>query len=64
MGRLDGYWELDLEAWDMAAGALIVAEAGGMVSLCSGIPFSPYQRNVLASNGHLHAAMLGIINHG
>jgi len=64
MGRLDGYWEQDLEAWDMAAGALIVAEAGGMVSLCSGIPFSPYQRNVLASNGHLHAAMLGIINHG
>ena len=33
-GRTDGYWELDLEAWDMAAGALIVQEAGGTVSKC------------------------------
>ena len=61
-GRLDGYWELDLDAWDMAAGALIVQEAGGVVTLASGAPFTPYQRSVLASNGALHPAMLELIN--
>lgn len=57
-GILDGYWELDLEAWDMAAGALIVKEAGGRVSLPDGKLFTPYQRGVLASNGKLHNAIL------
>jgi myo-inositol-1(or 4)-monophosphatase len=57
-GRLDGYWELDLEAWDMAAGALIVQEAGGLVTQVDGTPFSHMQRNVLASNGHLHQLLL------
>jgi myo-inositol-1(or 4)-monophosphatase len=51
-GRLDGYWELDLESWDMAAGALIVQEAGGLVTQADGKPFSHLQRSVLASNGH------------
>ena len=60
-GRLDGYWELDVEAWDMAAGALIVQEAGGMVSLTSGEPLNLYQRNILASNGHLHESMLEML---
>lgn len=63
-GRLDGYWEIDLEAWDMAAGALIVQEAGGMVTLTSGAPFMPYQRSVLASNGKLHPAMLKLLKSG
>jgi myo-inositol-1(or 4)-monophosphatase len=57
-GRLDGYWELDLEAWDMAAGALIVQEAGGLVTLVDGTPFNHLRRNVLASNGHLHQLLL------
>ena len=61
MGRVDGYWELDLEAWDMAAGALIVQEAGGMISRVSGEPFSITGKNILASNGHLHQAMLEIL---
>ncbi len=60
-GRLDGYWELDLEPWDMAAGALIVQEAGGMVTCVDGKPFSHLQRSVLASNGHLHQALLNEI---
>jgi myo-inositol-1(or 4)-monophosphatase len=60
-GRLDGYWELDVEAWDMAAGALIVKEARGMVSLTSGDPLSLYQRNILASNGYLHNTMLEML---
>lgn len=60
-GILDGYWELDLEAWDMAAGSLIVEEAGGKVSLPDGGIFSPYKRGVLASNGRIHDHMLEIL---
>jgi myo-inositol-1(or 4)-monophosphatase len=60
-GRLDGYWELDLEQWDMAAGALIVQEAGGMVTQVDGKPFTHLQRNILASNGYLHRSMLNVI---
>jgi myo-inositol-1(or 4)-monophosphatase len=60
-GRLDGYWELDLEPWDMAAGALIVQEAGGLVTQADGKPFSHLKRNLLASNGHLHQAMLDVL---
>ena len=62
MGRVDGYWELDLEPWDMAAGVLIVQEAGGIVTQVSGQPFTLPGRNVLASNGQLHQAMLGVLN--
>jgi myo-inositol-1(or 4)-monophosphatase len=60
-GRLDGYWELDLKPWDMAAGALIVAEAGGLVSPVSGGQFSPHQPSVLASNGLIHAELLEML---
>jgi myo-inositol-1(or 4)-monophosphatase len=61
-GRLDGYWESGLDMWDIAAGALIVKEAGGLVSLTSGDPFSLIPGNILASNGHLHAKMLEILS--
>lgn len=57
-GNLDGYWELDLEAWDMAAGALIVEEAGGHVSLPDGKPFNIYKRGILASNNILHNSIM------
>ncbi len=60
--ELDGYWETGLDIWDMAAGALIVKEAGGLISLKSGAPFDPSQGNVLASNGRLHANMLEVLN--
>lgn len=62
-GILDGYWELDLEPWDTAAGALIAAEAGGKVTLANGNPFSPYQRSVLASNSLIHEEMMDVINY-
>jgi myo-inositol-1(or 4)-monophosphatase len=62
MGRIDGFWELELGPWDMAAGVVIVEEAGGRVTQVSGDPFSPYQPSVLASNGHLHAEMLVVLN--
>jgi len=60
-GRLDGFWESDLKAWDIAGGALIVAEAGGRVTGMDGSAFSSRSGHVLASNGRIHDAMLSII---
>jgi myo-inositol-1(or 4)-monophosphatase len=57
-GRLDGFWEWNLKPWDTAAGALIVAEAGGAVSDFAGQPFSPQGPQILASNGDIHGEML------
>jgi myo-inositol-1(or 4)-monophosphatase len=53
-GRLNGFWEIGLNAWDMAAGALLVEESGGRVTDTEGRPYSLSVRNVLASNGHIH----------
>jgi myo-inositol-1(or 4)-monophosphatase len=61
-GRLDGYWELKLHPWDVAAGSLIVREAGGMVSDFSGTRFSIHDKEILASNGRIHAQMLSVIS--
>jgi myo-inositol-1(or 4)-monophosphatase len=60
-GRMDGFWESDLKAWDIAGGSLIVAEAGGQVSTMGGQPFSSRAGQVLATNRLLHAAMLAVI---
>ena len=60
-GRMDGFWERDLKPWDVAAGALIVAEAGGRVTQMDGQPFQSRHRHVLASNGRIHDAMLVVI---
>ena len=60
-GRLDGYWERPLQPWDVAAGALIVAEAGGLVTDLAGGPFRPYDREVLATNGRLHPTLLAVL---
>jgi myo-inositol-1(or 4)-monophosphatase len=57
-GRLDGFWDKNLKAWDIAAGALIVQEAGGAVTAITGETFSCDSGNVLASNGPLHGDML------
>jgi len=61
-GRFDGFYEHKLEAWDSAAGYLIVEEAGGVVTDFKGDKFSPYQPHVLATNGKIHDEMLEIIN--
>lgn len=60
-GRIDAHWELELGPWDMAAGALLVQEAGGIVTQVNGDPFDPYGRGILASNGHIHAEMLAVL---
>ncbi len=60
-GRVDGFWEFGLHAWDTAAGSLIVQEAGGAMSNFSGDPFSIQGTETLASNGKIHEAMLRTI---
>jgi myo-inositol-1(or 4)-monophosphatase len=61
-GRFDGFYEHKLEAWDSAAGYLIVEEAGGKVTDFEGKKFSVYQHRVLATNGKIHEEMLEVIN--
>jgi myo-inositol-1(or 4)-monophosphatase len=56
--RFDGFWEFNLNAWDTAAGVLIVEEAGGKVSRFDGSPFEIDSRETLASNGLVHDALL------
>jgi myo-inositol-1(or 4)-monophosphatase len=60
-GRFDGFWELELFPWDVAAGYLIVKESGGKVSDFSERPFNVYSKEILASNGKLHQAMIKIL---
>lgn len=60
-GRLDGYWERKLQPWDVAAGALVVAEAGGRVSDYAGTGDARSGHEVVASNGLVHDAMLAVL---
>jgi myo-inositol-1(or 4)-monophosphatase len=61
-GRFDAFWEQHLKPWDVAAGALVVAEAGGRVTGMDGAPFDPAAAHLVASNGHIHEAMLAVIS--
>ena len=63
-GRFDGFWELSLNPWDMAAGALIVTEARGRITDFEGQHFSNYKPEVIASNGLIHQRMVEIIKKG
>jgi myo-inositol-1(or 4)-monophosphatase len=63
-GRFDGFYEHKLQAWDSAAGFLIVEEAGGMVTDFKGDMYSPYQPHLLATNGKIHQPLLNCINGG
>ena len=60
-GRFDGFWEVSLSPWDMAAGVLFVSEAGGRVTDFTGLPINIYQKQILATNGLIHDAMLSIL---
>ncbi|MBW3633070.1 MAG: inositol monophosphatase [Chloroflexi bacterium] len=60
-GRLDGYWERGISPWDVAAGALMVSEGGGTVTDMRGGPFHSDDREILASNGTIHADLLDVI---
>lgn len=60
-GRFDGFWEEGLNPWDVAAGLLLVTEAGGRVSYYDDQPFSIYAPPICASNGLIHAQMLEVL---
>ena len=60
-GRVDGFWEFGLKAWDVAAGALIVEEAGGKVSNMDGSRLDLNGGNLVATNRRLHDEMLDVI---
>ncbi|THG17456.1 hypothetical protein TEA_006846 [Camellia sinensis var. sinensis] len=59
LGIVEAYWEYGLKPWDMAAGVLIVEEAGGVVSCMDGGKYSVFDRSVLVSNGVLHDKRIG-----
>jgi myo-inositol-1(or 4)-monophosphatase len=60
-GRLDAHWELRLNPWDSAAGALLVAEAGGRLSTWAGDPWTPWSDRLIASNGHIHNELIAVL---
>jgi len=60
-GRFDGYWEIDQSPWDIAAGGLMVSEAGGRMSDFRGRPFDIFGGETVASNGKLHDQILAVL---
>ena len=60
-GRFDGFWEEGLKPWDVAAGALIIEEAGGRISNYLGEPLNIYTPPVVASNGRVHDEMMRVL---
>ncbi len=63
-GRLDGFWELKLKPWDMAAGMLLVEEAGGLVSDRWRKPTDVYTKSIVATNGLIHDSLIDLISPG
>jgi len=61
-GRIDGFWELGLSPWDMAAGALLIREAGGLVGDLAGEERYMASGNIVATNAKLFAAMLKLLH--
>ncbi len=60
-GRFDGFYEHKLNAWDSAAGYLIVQEAGGKVTDMKGNYYNPYQPGIIATNGIIHQQLLDVV---
>ncbi len=60
-GRMEGFYEQDLWPWDIAAGMLLIEEAGGRVSNFAGQPVRSGEGALIASNGHIHRQMLGVL---
>jgi len=63
-GRFDGFWEVKLNPWDMAAGVLLVQEAGGKFTDFVGRPSSIYTKNMLSTNGLIHEQMVKVLGKG
>lgn len=60
-GCLDGFWEVKLKPWDVAAGTLLVREAGGLVTAFDGSYYDVANHRILASNGLIHGEMIGLL---
>jgi myo-inositol-1(or 4)-monophosphatase len=63
-GRFDAYWGFDNHAWDVAAAAVLIREAGGDITTTSGQLFDPFLPDTLASNGPLHPVLLETFRRG
>lgn len=61
-GRLDGFWEADLSPWDVAAGLVLIREAGGFASDMNGSPRIFDSRNVVAGNEYVQKALIEVVN--
>jgi myo-inositol-1(or 4)-monophosphatase len=61
-GRLDGFWEVKLNPWDMAAGFIILQEAGGVTTSFEKGTFSIYGQRLVATNGLIHDELLRLLN--
>lgn len=61
-GRMDGFWEHGLNAWDMAAGWVIIEEAGGRVTKLDGSAFDNHSSSLLCTNGLIHDEMLAVLS--
>jgi myo-inositol-1(or 4)-monophosphatase len=63
-GRFDAYWAFDNYAWDVAAGVVLIREAGGIVTRVDGSPADPFRPDILAGNPAVHAGMLTLLTNG
>ena len=61
-GRFDGYWQRELNYWDIAAGIIIVKEAGGFVNFFDYEEKLPFKKNIIASNTNIHEKLRELIN--
>ena len=61
-GRFDGYWQRELNYWDIAAGIIILKEAGGFVDFFEDRSNSPLKKNILATNSNIHEELKRLIN--
>ena len=61
-GRFDGYWQRELNYWDIAAGIIILKEAGGYIDFFEEDKAFPLKKNILATNSNIHEDLRGLIN--
>jgi myo-inositol-1(or 4)-monophosphatase len=61
-GVFDGYWEMELNPWDICAGMLLVEEAGGLVTDFNSKPIDMYTKRILATNAHIHKQMMEVLS--